>query len=651
MGYSLNFMRIEGGEHVDADRHELAAFLAARGLHVVPDESTGALFDAGGQPLAFDGNWSDLYLDPPEQEAPLAGGIFHATLSEAELGFIFELCVAAGFLIVNPQGSPTYIVPAENHPPQALDDPEDTAWVGNAAELRQALSGSFSDFVRFRDLVLSRPVSETLAARERSRQRAEQPSPRELATLSLLAQQYREHPADSAAFHGYWARAMVRGTWVVALDPSTSRLEISEDDGVPTLFAFTTSRRASLGTPGPAPRFVTATLQQVADEIDHGGVLRVVLDRGLDDASLDAAWLRGLVETYAEQPHLSTRPVVLPRAAEGTVADKLRTTQQEILQLVAAGLDLEETETASRFTVLGNHARVGHPIAVILGLGADPERTDSKGYRPLHHAANGLHVENVRLLLRAGAEVSAQRVLPGARTGSAGTGTSQAPTPLLPLELAASRGVVGDGLDDLLTLTQLVELLVAAGSPVTDAVRADITLAARSGEARRILLSEEDAATQDAALARLSELTGAQPAERITAPSASLARAIGDTDAERFANLRGQLVPEVGRATTVQGEVVRIVDVILAEIRGNDGLDFTEAHVDLARAWHGYLETGLDNGISGPGWDCVLEIQEHLATRRGFEDASWDELMRSVAVTWVAQNPQLIPLGDVAYRL
>lgn len=651
MGYSLNFMRVEGDEHLDADRHELAAFLAARGLHVVPDETTGALLDAGGQRLAFDGSWSDLYLDPPEQEAPLAGGIFHATLSEAELGFIFDLCVAAGFLIVNPQGSPTYVVPAANHQPDALDDPDNTAWVSDAAELRQALSGSFSDFVRFRDLVLSRPMSETLAARERSRQPADQPSPRELATLSLLAQQYRAHPADSAAFHSYWARAMRRGTWVVELDPSTSRLAISEADGVPTLFAFTTSRRASLGTPGPAPRFVTATLQQVADEIDRGGVRRVVLDRGLDDADLDASWLRGLVSTYAEQPQLSASQVALPRAAEGTVADKLRTTQQEILQLVAAGLDLEETETASRFTVLGNHARVGHPIAVILGLGADTERADSKGYRPLHHAANGLHVENVRLLLRVGAEVNARRVLPGAVPGSAGTGISQAPTPLLALELAASRGVVGDSLEALLILTQLVELLVAAGSPVTDAVRADITLVARSSEARRILLSEEDAATQDAALARLTELTGAQPAERITAPSGSLARAIGDTDAERFANLRGQLVPEVGQAATVQGEVVRIVDVILAEVRGNSSLGFTEAHVDLARAWHGYLKTGLDNGISGSGWDCVLEIQEHLATRRGFEDASWDELMRSVAVTWVAQNPQLIPLGDVDYRL
>ncbi|MFI6430294.1 hypothetical protein [Rhodococcus oryzae] len=156
MGFALIFVRVQGDEQRDADRDAVAAFLEARGLRAMDSDGQGSLLvDADGQALSFDGHWTDLYLDPLDQEEPLSGGIDHASLSDEETTFIYELCMAAGFLIANPQGNPTYVVPGATHAPGDVPDPEDMVWVNSAAELRQALAGNFDDFRDWRDRVVA----------------------------------------------------------------------------------------------------------------------------------------------------------------------------------------------------------------------------------------------------------------------------------------------------------------------------------------------------------------------------------------------------------------------------------------------------------------------------------------------------------------
>ena len=155
MGFSLTFMRIKQDEQVDADRGGVADFLERRGLQLVAGRYGGEIFDLDGNPLSFDDRFSDLYLDPLDQGDPLSGGIFHASLSAAECAFIYELCVAAGFMIVNPSGDPTFLVPQRNHAPEDLPELDDAAWVESPAELLQALTGSFDEFRAYRNKVLS----------------------------------------------------------------------------------------------------------------------------------------------------------------------------------------------------------------------------------------------------------------------------------------------------------------------------------------------------------------------------------------------------------------------------------------------------------------------------------------------------------------
>ncbi|MDV6268715.1 hypothetical protein [Rhodococcus globerulus] len=155
MGFSLTFMRIKQDEQVDADRGGVADFLERRGLQLVAGRYGGEIFDLDGKPLSFDDRFSDLYLDPLDKSDPLSGGIFHASLTGAECEFIYELCVAAGFMIVNPSGDPTFLVPQRNHAPEDLPELDDVAWVESAAELLQALTGSFDEFRAYRNKVLS----------------------------------------------------------------------------------------------------------------------------------------------------------------------------------------------------------------------------------------------------------------------------------------------------------------------------------------------------------------------------------------------------------------------------------------------------------------------------------------------------------------
>lgn len=158
VGFSLTFIRVHEGDAADGDRVGARAFLESRGLRTDGRHETSAhLVDAAGRQIAFDGHWTDLHLNPLDSEVAFSGGIWHATLGDEECTFIFDLCVAAGFLICNHQGEPAFIVPARNHALADLDalvDDPSVAFVESAAELREALSGGFGKFVEYRDRVI-----------------------------------------------------------------------------------------------------------------------------------------------------------------------------------------------------------------------------------------------------------------------------------------------------------------------------------------------------------------------------------------------------------------------------------------------------------------------------------------------------------------
>ena len=154
MGFALNFMRVGPDAVVDADRAALQAWLRGRGLEVEPGAGSGRHLRGSTGPLAFGDDVSDLHLDPLDQQDPVTGGLWHATLSPGECEFVYDLCVAGRMLVVNPQGAPLFVVPGRTHDradlPESVTD-DDIAWVGSGEELRDALTGGFDRFRAFRD--------------------------------------------------------------------------------------------------------------------------------------------------------------------------------------------------------------------------------------------------------------------------------------------------------------------------------------------------------------------------------------------------------------------------------------------------------------------------------------------------------------------
>lgn len=145
------FMGVDGDTATDADRDGLARFLAERGVHLSPDgDGHGIPIAADGRVLFLDGGPTDMHFSGLDHAEPLTGSIWHAHLGPAECAFVYDMCIAARWIVCNAQGGPTYLIPGQNHTPaqlRGIDAVDEIAWVDSAEELREALSGGFEDFV------------------------------------------------------------------------------------------------------------------------------------------------------------------------------------------------------------------------------------------------------------------------------------------------------------------------------------------------------------------------------------------------------------------------------------------------------------------------------------------------------------------------
>lgn len=145
MGFSLQFYRFENGEPIDGNRESFYQFLDKKELALAENK---LLKDKNGEYLTFDGYFTDLYIT---QEPELSARLDHATLSDEECQFIYEMSVAAGWIIVNPQGDPMFLIPNNNHQPSDIPEgfEDDVVFIQNSAELQMALNQGFVAFQNF----------------------------------------------------------------------------------------------------------------------------------------------------------------------------------------------------------------------------------------------------------------------------------------------------------------------------------------------------------------------------------------------------------------------------------------------------------------------------------------------------------------------
>ena len=110
-----------------------------------------------------------------------------------------------------------------------------------------------------------------------------------------------------------------------------------------------------------------------------------------------------------------------------------------------------------------------------------------------------------------------------------------------------------------------------------------------------------------------------------------------------------QLVPEIGVAETLQGEVIRLSGKIAYEIIDNGGLNWGKKYKELLRNLIKYLK--MATPLSKEYLERAEEIEDDLDENINAVTDDEIELLMEYAVKWVQQNLTPISLGKVDYNL
>ncbi len=119
----------------------------------------------------------------------------------------------------------------------------------------------------------------------------------------------------------------------------------------------------------------------------------------------------------------------------------------------------------------------------------------------------------------------------------------------------------------------------------------------------------------------------------------------GKTWQKRYAELWDLLVPAGGPATTVQGEVIRIIGRVGDELLRNAGANWDSDHEAMLDAFDAHTRSG--NVLTD---SARKKADAAIATlRRGRMDKQAIDELTKLSVTWVLANPAQAPLGEPGF--
>ncbi|HCS60087.1 MAG TPA: hypothetical protein DIW46_01620 [Microbacterium sp.] len=298
--------------------------------------------------------------------------------------------------------------------------------------------------------------------------------------------------------------------------------------------------------------------------------------------------------------------------------------EELIRWMVSSGADIEATDDSGE-TPLHHHAGAwnGHP-AVLIELGADIEARDRRGQTPLFGAS--IHIDNTRILLGAGADVHAS--------------DHEGHTALEDRLLDADTG-------NLDRIAETTRLLVEAGAEVTDVGRAAVRELGEKFEAIRTAYNPESVVQASKDMASLDETFGVAPATvKQRHDGVSVIDLRSSTWQDQYTELWESLVPSMGPALTVQGEVVRIATRVLNEIEDNGSINWDRDFRTMLETLPHHLNSGT------PLTPTELTALNRLVRtlRRGRSAADEPRELVRLAVAWVSRNLDPVPLDPPSYR-
>jgi hypothetical protein len=293
--------------------------------------------------------------------------------------------------------------------------------------------------------------------------------------------------------------------------------------------------------------------------------------------------------------------------------------------LVARGTDVHAIDTWGR-TALHFHASDwSGKLEVLCEVGCDVNAMArmSDG-TPMHTAALAHIPKHVVTLLAHGARVDAQ------------DDRGQ-----MPLEV----GLESCNNSELAAMAVVARLLVDGGAPKTSRAKAHLHQLGQRFEFHRSVMKAEFVEECRAALAELNSMFDTRPAPpRSMHDGNSDIVAKSATWQEQHRELWNMLVPSSGSATTVQGEVIRIAGRIADELERNGAVNWDDDYRRMARACLAHMQTGTPLASAQ-----LAELSELVAALVQSAKGDTDRLAE-LAVAWVGNNPQPVPLASPDYK-
>ncbi|EIY7827051.1 ankyrin repeat domain-containing protein [Escherichia coli] len=290
--------------------------------------------------------------------------------------------------------------------------------------------------------------------------------------------------------------------------------------------------------------------------------------------------------------------------------------------LVEQGADLTATDEYGA-TPLHNWAHCWtQNVDVLLKLGADVNAVSRHRGTALHSAAKSHKPENVRKLIQWGAQIdvlNAERHTP------------------LEAALCVCRTI------NIEEMVQLAEILLAAGAERTPRMREFVTRIGEKFEFLRADYNPESVDKVSAALDRLYQIFDVEPVPRRYVHDGVSPIVINAQEENIFAALWQQLVPGIGAANSLQGEVIRIAGKIIYELDGNGGINWDADYKKMADAFLEYVSQG--NALP----EQLLEETRLLIALLKKKKGEPHRLVE-LSVIWVTANLQPIRLDNVKYK-
>lgn len=297
-----------------------------------------------------------------------------------------------------------------------------------------------------------------------------------------------------------------------------------------------------------------------------------------------------------------------------------------VLWLVEQGLDINIENYYGRTPLYAQTTIGSDTVKLLLELGADIEKPDRYGSRPLHNAADYFRTNTVRLLIERGANIHAEN--------------DSGQTPLASALTRCNNINISE-------MAEITAMLLEAGAEITPDMAKRVKHIGEEFEFHRENYNKDYLVETDAGLMRLYSLFDVEPiAKRQMHDGVSPIIVADGSWGKQYEQLWDLLIPSSGAAKTVQGEVVRITGRVRDELYRNGGANWDKNYRKMLGALLKHFASG--KALSESELAEAKNLTSSIHAKGNDEDSITDRLCE-LAVVWVLANPNPISLVKPDY--